>query len=128
MELGRVSVWDRGLRRPGPHSRWHMDEMFVSIGGKRLYRWRAVDREGEVLDCLVQSRRNKRAATKLMRKLLKKQGFVPTTIVTDHLAAYAAAMSDLRLSVMQERGTTAPRAATFQSPADNQTCNDPNPP
>jgi transposase-like protein len=81
-----------------------MDEMFVSIGGKRLYRWRAVDREGDVLDCLVQSRRNKRAALKLMRKLLKKQGFVPTTIVTDHLAAYAAAMSDLRLSVMQERG------------------------
>jgi len=81
-----------------------MDEMFVSIGGKRVYLWRAVDHEGEVLDCLVQSRRNKRAAIKLMRKLLKKQGFVPTTIVTDHLAAYAAAMSDLRLSVMHERG------------------------
>jgi putative transposase len=62
------------------------------------------DHEGEVLDCLVQSRRNKYATIKLMRKLLKKQGFVPTTIVTDHLAAYAAAMSDLRLSVMQERG------------------------
>jgi putative transposase len=81
-----------------------MDEMFVSIDGKRVYLWRAVDHEGEVLDCLVQSRRNKRAAIKLMRKLLKKQGFVPTTIVTDHLAAYAAAMSDLRLSVMHERG------------------------
>ena len=75
-----------------------MDEMFVSIGGKRVYLWRAVDHEGEVLDCLVQSRRNKRAAIKLMRKLLKKQGFVPTTIVTDHLAAYVAAMSDLRLT------------------------------
>jgi putative transposase len=50
------------------------------------------DHEGEVLDCLVQSRRNKYAAIKLMRKLLKKQGFVPTTIVTDHLAAYAAAI------------------------------------
>jgi len=81
-----------------------MDEMFVSIGGKRMYLWRAVDHEGEVLDCLVQSRRNKCAAIKLMQKLLKKYGFVPTTIVTDHLAAYAAAMTDLRLSVIQERG------------------------
>src|SRR5712671_610482 len=90
--------------RPKPHTTWHLDEMFVSIGGKRMYLWRAVDAEGEVLDCLVQSRRNKRAATKLMRKLLKKYGFVPTTIVTDHLAAYAAPMSDLRVSVRQERG------------------------
>src|SRR5260370_15501692 len=78
--------------------------MFVSIGGKGMEWGGAVDHEGEVLDCLVQSRRNKRAATKLMRKLLKKYGFVPTTIVTDHLAAYAAALSDLRVSVRQERG------------------------
>jgi len=104
IQFGPVIARDLRSRRPRPHSRWHMDEMFVSIGGKRMYLWRAVDHEGEVLDCLVQSRRNKRAATKLMRKLLKKQGFVPTTIVTDHLAAYAAAMSDLRLSVIQERG------------------------
>src|SRR6266478_8705156 len=89
---------------PASATRWHMDEMFVSIGGKRMYLWRAVDHEGEVLDCLVQSRRNKCAATKLMRKLLKKYGFVPSTIVTDHLPAYAAAMSDLRVSVRQERG------------------------
>src|SRR6266436_1834391 len=95
---------DLQSRRPRPHSRWHMDELFVSIGGKRMYLWRAVDHEGEVLNCLVQSRRNKCAATKLMRKLLKKYGFVPTTIVTDHLPAYAAAMSDLRVSVRQERG------------------------
>ncbi len=93
IQFGPAIARDLRSRRPRPHSRWHMDEMFVSIGGK-----------GEVLDCLVQSRRNKRAATKLMRKLLKKYGFVPATIVTDHLAAYAAAMRDLRLSVMQERG------------------------
>ena len=48
--------------RPKPHTTWHLDEMFVSIGGKKMYLWRAVDAEGEVLDCLVQSRRNKRAA------------------------------------------------------------------
>ncbi len=54
-----------------------MDEVFVSINGKRMYLWRAVDSEGEVLDILVQSRRIKRAALKLMRKLLKKPRFCP---------------------------------------------------
>src|SRR5262249_32859399 len=48
--------------RPKPHTTWHLDEMFVSIGGNRMYLWRAIDAEGEVLDCLVQSRRNKQAA------------------------------------------------------------------
>jgi putative transposase len=104
IQFGPPIARDLRSRRSRPHARWHMDEMFVSIGGKRMYLWRAVDHEGEVLDCLVQSRRNKCAAIKLMRKLLKKQGFVPTTIVTDHLAAYTAAMSDLRLSAMHERG------------------------
>src|SRR5437868_13550028 len=52
--------------RPKPHSTWHLDEMFVSIGGKMMYLWRAVDAEGEVLYCLVQSRRNKRVALRLM--------------------------------------------------------------
>ena len=69
----------RKLRRLRPRSdgRWHLDEVFVSINGKRMYLWRAVDSEGEVLDILVQSRRNKKAALKLMRKLLKKQGYAP---------------------------------------------------
>src|ERR1051326_3324846 len=64
-------------QRPRPGSRWHLDEMVVRIGGKRMYLWRAVDHEGEVLDLLVQRRRDKHAALKLMRKLLKKQGYVP---------------------------------------------------
>ena len=89
----------RTLRRlrPRPDGRWHLDEMFVSINGKRMYLWRAVDSEGEVLDILVQSRRNKRAALKLMRKLLKKQGFVPDAFVTDKLPFYGAALGDLGL-------------------------------
>src|SRR4051794_25772040 len=64
-----------GLRasRPKPHARWHLDEVFVRIGGKQMYLWRAVDAEGEVLDVLVQAKRDKRAAQKFMRKLLKKQ-------------------------------------------------------
>ena len=61
---------------------------FSSINGKRMYLWRAVDSEGEVLDILVQSRRNKKAALKLMRKLLKKQGYAPNKVVTDKLPSY----------------------------------------
>ncbi len=90
--------------RPRPDGRWHLDEMFVSIHGKRMYLWRAVDSEGEVLDILVQSRRNKRAALKLMRKLLKKQGFVPDAFVTDKLPSYGAALSDLGLSKRHDFG------------------------
>ncbi len=58
--------------RPRPDDRWHLDEMFVTIRGRQMYLWRAVDAEGEVLDFLIQSKRNKAAALKLMRKLLKK--------------------------------------------------------
>jgi len=74
---------------------WHMDEMVVKIGGKRMYMWRAVDKDGEVLDVLVQKRRNKKAALKLLRKLLKNQGFVPEAIATDGLASYRAALREL---------------------------------
>ena len=56
---------------------WHLDEVFVRIAGKWTYLWRAVDDEGEVLEVLAQSRRNKRAAVKLVRTLLKKQGYIP---------------------------------------------------
>jgi putative transposase len=62
-------------RRQRPSDRWHLDEMVVRIAGGRMYLWRAVDHEGEVLDMLLQRRRNSRAALRLMRKLLKKQGF-----------------------------------------------------
>ncbi len=84
--------------RPKAHPLWHLDEMFVSIAGRRMYLWRAVDQDGEVLDVLVQAKRDKRATLKLMRKLLKKQGFAPRTLVTDRWRAYAAAFRDLGLS------------------------------
>jgi hypothetical protein len=64
-------------RRTAPTGRWHLDEMVVKIGGRRVYLWRAVDDEGEVLDVLVQKRRNKHAALKLLRRLLKNQGIHP---------------------------------------------------
>ena len=100
------SVYSRRLRnsRPKPSSHWHLDEVFVSINGKRSYLWRAVDNEGEVLEILVQSRRNKRAALKLMRRLMKKQGFVPDVIVTDKLPSYGAALRELNLSKRHDFG------------------------
>ena len=88
--------------RPKPHKTWHLDEMFVS--GKRMYLWRAVDAEGEVLDCLVQSRRNKRAALRLMRKLIRKYRMIPSKFVTDRLPSYAAAKAQLPVATMHDRG------------------------
>ena len=95
----------RNLRasRPRPSDRWHLDEMVVSIGGKRQWLWRAVDSEGEVLDLLVQSRRDKKAAVRLMRRLLRKQGFAPTVLVTDKLRSYGAARRDLGLSAQHQQ-------------------------
>jgi transposase-like protein len=81
-----------------------LDEVYLKIAGRMVYLWRAVDAESEVLDVLVQSRRNKRAALKLMRKLLKKYGFVPDKLVTDDLTSYAAAASDLGIARRHERG------------------------
>ncbi len=71
--------------------------MFVRIGGRRMYLWRAVDDEGEVLDLLIQPRRDQKAARKLVRKLLKRHGFAPNEVVTDKLPSYAAAFRDVGL-------------------------------
>ncbi len=84
--------------RPRPHSLWHLDEVFVSMNGQRSYLWRAIDQNGEILDVLVQAKRDKKAALKLMRKLIKKSGLAPRTIVTDKLRSYAAAFRDLGLT------------------------------
>jgi transposase-like protein len=78
-------------RRGPPTGRRHLDEMVVKIGGRRLYLWRAVDDEGEVLDVLVQKRRNTEAALKLLRKWLRNQGVHLETITTDKLGSYRAA-------------------------------------
>ena len=96
----------RNLRRlrPRPTDRWHLDEMVVSIQGKRMYLWRAVDSEGEVLDLLVQSKRDTAAALRLMRKLLRKEGYAPDELVTDKLGSYGAAQRRLRLSCCHEQG------------------------
>jgi putative transposase len=91
-------------RRPKPHATWHLDEVYLKIDGRMVYLWRAVDAEGEVLDVLVQSKRNKHAALKLMRKLLKKYAFAPERLVTDDLRSYAPAARDLGIEHLHERG------------------------
>src|SRR5271166_1004460 len=91
-------------RRPRPSDHWHLDEMVVRIAGKRMYLWRAVDHEGEILDVLVQRRRDRRAAVKLMRKLMRKQGFAPKRVVTDKLRSYGAAFRELHLTCRHDQG------------------------
>src|SRR5207237_5672677 len=92
------------LSRPRPRGGGHLDEMVVRIAGKRMYLWRAVDHEGEVLDMLVQRRRDQRAALRLMRKLLRKQGFVPKLLTTDKLGSYGSAFRHLRLTCPHQQG------------------------
>jgi IS1 family transposase len=75
--------------------KWQLDEMVVTIKGKKYWLWRAVDANGYVLDALLQSRRNRAAALRLMRKLLKGQGTIPRVIVTDKLRSYSAAKAEL---------------------------------
>jgi putative transposase len=96
----------RNLRktRPKPHDQWHLDEIVISIAGQRMYMWRAVDSEGEVLDVLVQRRRDKAAALKLLRKLLRKHALVPIVIVTDKLASYGAALRTIGFAGDHEQG------------------------
>jgi len=84
--------------RPAPSDFWHLDEMVIVIRGRHHWLWRAVDNEGEVLDFLVQSRRNAKAALKLLRRLLKKQGVAPTRITTDKLRSYHVAIRTLGLT------------------------------
>ena len=80
-------------RSEPPSPVWHLDEVYTKINGKMVYLWRAVDDEGTVLDVVVQRRRNTKAATRLLRKLLRNQGIKPTRIVTDRLDSYGAALN-----------------------------------
>ena len=102
--FGPTIAADLRRRRPKPHSTWHLDEVFIRIDGRLVYLWRAVDAEGEVLDVVVQRKRDRRAALKLLRKLLKTMAFVPDKLVTDDLRSYGAAARELGLSRRHERG------------------------
>ncbi len=82
-------------RRPRPGDKCHLDEVFLTINGRRHYLWRAVDQDGNVLDILVQSRRNAKAAKRFFHKLLKGLSYVPRVLITDKLASYGVAQREL---------------------------------
>ncbi|MFL5257163.1 MAG: IS6 family transposase, partial [Rhodopila sp.] len=91
LRFGRLFANQLKRRRPRPGDKWFLDEVFIRIRGKLHYLWRAVDQDGNVLDILVQSRRNAKAAKRFFRKLLKGLQYVPRVIITDKLKSYAAA-------------------------------------
>ena len=90
--------------RPRPPTIWHLDEVYLEIDGHPVHQWRAVDAKGEVLDVLVQAKRSKHAALELMRKLLKKYGFVPDLPINDDLRSYGAAAREPGIEKHHGRG------------------------
>ena len=90
--------------RPAPSPRWHLDEMVCTVGGRRMYLWRAVDDEGEVLDLVMQRKRDTEAALILLRRLLRNQPVEPQSITTDGLASYPAALASLDLLHLHRPG------------------------
>ena len=82
-------------RLPAAGDKWHLDEVVISVAGRKHWLWRAVDQHGIVLDILVQSRRNAKAANRLLRKLLRKQGIAPRVMITDKLASYGTAKREI---------------------------------
>jgi transposase-like protein len=91
LKFGREFANRIRQRAPRLGDKWHLDEVVITIAGKKHWLWRAVDQQGFVLDVLVQSRRDKKAAKRLFRKLLKKQGRAPRVLITDKLRSYGAA-------------------------------------
>ena len=97
LKFGQPIARNLRQRRPKPSDYWHLDEMVIVIRKKRHWLWRAVDNEGEGLDFLVQSKRNAKAAKRLLRKLLKKQGWAPSRMITDKLRSYPVAFRSIGL-------------------------------
>ena len=98
-------TYANGLRRcrPRPGDKWYLDEVFIKIQGKTRYLWRTVDQDGNVLDVLVTSRCDTKAATRFFRKLLKGLEYVPRALVTDKLASYGVAHRRLMPGVEHRR-------------------------
>ncbi|MBA3405721.1 MAG: IS6 family transposase [Gemmatimonadaceae bacterium] len=99
LKFGQQYATQLRRRRAKTGDKWHMDEVFLKINGKTSYLWRAVDQHGNVLDILVQSRRNKAAARKFLRKVLKGCQYVPRVMITDKLGSYEAAKKEVMPSV-----------------------------
>src|ERR1043165_6478852 len=103
LKFGQAFAKGSRRRLPRPGDKWHLDEVQIKIAGKKHWLWRAVDQDGTVLDVLVQSRRDKRAAKRPLRKLLRGQGRAPRVMVTDKLASYPAAKKELIPGVEHRR-------------------------
>jgi len=114
LKFGQAFANDIRRRLPRAGDKWHLDEVVITIAATKHWLWRAVDQHGIVLDVLVQSRRNAKAAKRLLRKLLKRQGRAPRVMITDKLASYPAAKKDLMPGVEHCRrdSTTGPRIRT----------------
>jgi putative transposase len=95
LTFGQTYANELRRRRPRCGDKWHLDEVFLKINRKQHYLWRAVDQHGNVLDILVQSRRNTKAAKRFFRKLLKGLQYVPRVIITDKLRSYGAAKREI---------------------------------
>ena len=113
-------------KRVGQHSnwQWHLDEVFVKINGERFYLWRAVDHEGEVLECYVTRRRNKVAAKKFLIKAMRKHGS-PKIITTDKLPSYGAAFREIGVADKQLCGggpTTDVKTHTYRLDGESEQC------
>ena len=103
LKFGQAFANQLRRRLPQAGDKWHLDEVVITIASKKHWLWRAVDQDGLVLDVLVQSRRDKKAAKRLLRKLLKKQGQPPRVLITDKLASYPAAKKELMPRVEHRR-------------------------
>ena len=90
-------LFANGLKKRAPRrgDKWHLDEVCLSINGNKQWLWRAVDQDGYELDVLLQSRRNKQAAKRFFRKLLKGLKYVPRVLITDKLKSYGAAKKEI---------------------------------
>ncbi len=105
LKFGQTFADELRRRRPRPGDKWHLDEVFIRINGKQNSLWRAVDQDGNVLDILVQSHRNKKAAKLFFRKLLKGLQYVPRVIITGKLKSYSAAKAEIMpLRLRPDRG------------------------
>ena len=124
IKFGPLIAANLPKRRQPPSPRWHLDEMVVKIGGRRMFLWRAVDDEGEVLDVLVQKRRNKAAALKLLRELLKPKESIRrrSSPISSHPTARRRASWDSRVATDPAAcaRTTAPRIRTWRFDDENE--------
>ena len=99
LKFGQGYANELRRRQPQRGDKWHLDEVVLTIKGKHHYLWRAVDQNSQVLDILIQSRRNRQAAKRFLRKLLKGLRYAPRVLITDKLKSYAAAKKQIRPGV-----------------------------